>query len=288
MSFLPRLGAPEPAVAVVGGGALLVLILWLSWRKPTWLLMLALASLAIRPQVLWGGPQVGWHWGLHQTLIVFALAMNALRYGVRTTINWPILALVVIFALNLLLGVLHPDVNVALMAESLALFALPFAIPQVVLAPGSRRALALVIALAPLLSVALGGLLQLAGVHAVFSYDQWTENWYRLAGAIGDPATFAALAFAGFAVALHEWTRPGRRYAIYLAIVNLALVILSGTRHGDLRLRCVRWRPCPPLGGPAPAASARAVAGAGRPRTRGGNPRRLLADPDRAHVRRRY
>ncbi len=38
------------------------------------------------------------------------------------------------------------------------------------------------------------------------------------------------LAFAGFAVALHEWTRPGRRYAIYLAILNLALVILSGTR----------------------------------------------------------
>ncbi len=143
MSFLSRLGAPEPAVALVGGGALLVLILWLGWRKPTWLLMIALASLAIRPQLLWGGPPVGWQWGLHQTLIVFALAMNALRYGIRTTINWPILALLATFALSLAFGSLHPKLTLPLMLESLAILALPFAFTQVVLEPGSRRACAL-------------------------------------------------------------------------------------------------------------------------------------------------
>jgi O-antigen ligase len=38
------------------------------------------------------------------------------------------------------------------------------------------------------------------------------------------------LAFAGFAIALHEWTSRSRSHAISLAVVNLALVILSGTR----------------------------------------------------------
>jgi O-antigen ligase len=224
------IGSFGDAMVALGGGVLLVLILGLGWRKPTWLLMIALASLAIRPQLLWGGPPISWQWGLHQNLIVFALVMNALRYGTRTAIPWPILALVAVFLLNLLFGNLHRDVSVALMLESLALFGLPFVFPQIVLAPGSRRVLALTIMVTPLLSVVLGGLLQLADLRTVFSYDEWTEHWYRLEGATGNASVFGMLAFAGFAVALHEWTRPGRRYAIYLALVNLALVILSGTR----------------------------------------------------------
>jgi O-antigen ligase len=222
MSLLSSLGGLPPAVPLAIGGALLALLAWLSWRRPTWLFLLALASLAIRPQLLWGGPPVGYEWGLHQTFFAFALLVSATRYGVHRTVPWPILALVAVFVLNPLLGNLHRDVSVALMLVSLALFALPFAFTQVILAPGSRRMLALTIAVTPLLSVALGGLLQAADLRAVFRY--------RLEGATGNAAVFGMLAFAGFAVALHEWTRPGRRYAIYLATLNLALVILSGTR----------------------------------------------------------
>lgn len=222
MSLLSSLGGLPPAVPLAIGGALLALLAWLSWRRPTWLFLLALASLAIRPQLLWGGPPVGYEWGLHQTFFAFALLVSATRYGVHRTVPWPILALVAVFVLNPLLGNLHRDVSVALMLVSLALFALPFAFTQVILAPGSRRMLALMIAVTPLLSVALGGLLQAADLRAVFRY--------RLEGATGNAAVFGMLAFAGFAVALHEWTRPGRRYAIYLATLNLALVILSGTR----------------------------------------------------------
>jgi O-antigen ligase len=234
MNLPGNLGGLSPGLALAIVGALLALLAWLSWRKPTWLFLLALAALAIRPELLWGGPAVGYEWGLHQTLLVLALTANALHYGLRRSINWPVLALLASFVLSLAFGNLHPKLTLPFMLESLALLALPFAFTQVVLEPGSRRVLALTIMLLPLLSVALGGLLQLLGLREVFSYERWVGEWYRLEGAWGDAATFAALAFAGFAVALHEMTRPGRRFATPLAILNLVLALLSGTRTAIL------------------------------------------------------
>jgi teichuronic acid biosynthesis protein TuaE len=228
------LGASAPGLGLLVAVALASVVLWLGWRKPTWVLLIALATLAIRPQLLWGGPAVGYEWGLHQTLIVLALALNALRHGVYRTINWPVLALLAALVLSIALGELHPKLTLPFMLLSLALLALPFAFTQVILAPGSRRAYALLIALAPSISIALGGLLQAAGVRTIFSQEAWAAEVYRLEGATGNAAVFATLAFAGFAIALHEWTRPGRPYAGYLASVNLALVLLSGTRMAIL------------------------------------------------------
>ncbi len=184
--------------------------------------MIALATLAIRPQLLWGGPHITYDWGLHQTLIVFALVMNALRYGVRRTSNWPILALLATFILSLAFGDLHPKLTLPFMLMSLAILTLPFAFTQVVLEPGSRRAYAVVIMLTPLLSVALGGLLQLADLREVFSYQQWMENTYRLEGATGNAAAFAALALAGFALGTvvdreHGDRRPSSAPALCLS-----------------------------------------------------------------------
>jgi O-antigen ligase len=124
----------------------------------------------------------------------------------------------------------HPKLMLPAMFVTLAILSLPFSFTQVVLAPGSRRAYALAIALAPILSVALGGLLQFAEIRTVFDYERWQNASFRLEGATGNAAVFAMLAFAGFVVAVHEMTRPGRPYAIHLAAINLALVVLSGTR----------------------------------------------------------
>jgi O-antigen ligase len=223
-----------PWLGLLVSMALAAPVLWLGWRKPTWVLLIALATLSIRPQLLWGGPAVGYEWGLHQTLIVLALALNALRYGVYRTINWPILALLATLVLSIAFGDLHPKLTLPFMLLSLALLALPYVFTQVILAPGSRRAYALVIAFSPLISVALGGLLQAAGVRTIFSPKAWAAEVYRLEGATGNAAVFATLAFAGFAIALHEWTRPGRPFAGYLASANLALVLLSGTRMAIL------------------------------------------------------
>ena len=135
------------------------------------------------------------------------LAVNALHFGVRRSVNWPILALLATFGLSLAFGDLHPKLTLSFMLMSLALLALPFAFTQVVLEPGSRRAYALVIMVTPVVSVVLGAPLQAVGLRTVFSYEQWVGDWYRLEGATGNAAVFAALAFAGFAIGLHESTR---------------------------------------------------------------------------------
>ena len=211
-------------VAVALGIALLVAALWVSWRKPTILMAVALASLAVRPQLFFGGPEVGYDWGVQHTLLLLALIVNALRYGVRRRMNWPLAALVTAFGASLALANLHPKLTPMLMVMSLGIFALPWTFTSVVFEPGSRRVYALVIALTPLFSVAVGALMALAGIRPGFPEVD------RLEGATGNAAAFAILAFAGFVVALHEMSRPGRPFAGALAVLNLALVILSGTR----------------------------------------------------------
>ena len=204
-------------VLVLAAGAL-----WLAWRLPTGALLLALAALAIRPQIYFGAPDVGIGWGLHQTLLLVALLVNAARHGVRRTINWPILALAAVFALNLAFSDLDPKVTPLLMASAFGVLALPWTFTQVVLASGSRRVLSLTIASLALLSVAIEAIVALQGARGFFDF--------RLQGMTGNAAVFALLAFAGFAVALHESTRPGRPFVGVLAAANLALVVLSGTR----------------------------------------------------------
>ena len=222
----------DPTVVAVSlAAAVLALALWVAWRRPALMLVPALAALAIRPQLLWGDRNVGYEWGLHQTLLVVALAANALHFGLRRSINWPILALTVVFALNLLFGQLHGDLTTGLMLTGWSLLALPFAFTHVILAPEARGICTVVVALTPSLSVAVGALLQAAGIYTMFA-----DVHDRLEGATGNAGVFGALAFAGFAVALHESAvRPqGRSWMGALASVNLALVILSGTRTSIL------------------------------------------------------
>lgn len=225
------LGVDPTVLAVSLGAPLAALALWVAWRWPWLIWAAALAALAIRPQLLWGDRNVGYQWGLHQTLLALALAVNALHFGIRKSINWPIVALTVVFALNLLFGQLHEGLTIGLMLTGLLLLAMPFAFTHVILAPDFRRLCPLVIALAPSLSVAIGALVQVAGIHTMFAglHD-------RLEGATGNAGVFGALAFAGFAVALHESAvRPnGRAWMGALASVNLVLVILSGTRTSML------------------------------------------------------
>jgi hypothetical protein len=212
----------QELAARVAGGCLRALGPYLSWRLTTGAMVVALAALAIRPQLLFDGSSISVGWGLHQSLLILALLLNAWQHGVRKSINWPILALAAVFALNLLFSDLEPKVGLGLMVEGFAVLALPWTFTQVVLAPGSRRVLAMVIASLPLLSVALGALLQAAGMRPFYAL--------RLEGATGNAAVFAMLAFTGFAVALHESTRPGQPGVGLLAAVDLALVVLSGTR----------------------------------------------------------
>jgi O-antigen ligase len=218
------------ALGILIGGSALLLGLWLSWRMPALPLALGLLCVAVRPELLLGGTIAQLDWGVARSLLVVGLAANAARYGVRRQANWPIAALLAVVVLSSALGDLHPKLTPLLMLEGFAVLALPWAFTNVVLAPGSRRGYAALIAALPLLSALFGVLLGLAEPTPSWGFEGTFEGVYRFGGALYNPEAFALLAFAGFAVALHEATRPGRPYAGWLALINLVLVILSGTR----------------------------------------------------------
>jgi hypothetical protein len=214
---------------LIGAGALL-LSLWLCWRMPALPMTLGLLCLAVRPELLLGGTIGQQDWGVARSLLVLGLVANAARYGVRRQINWPVAALLAVLVLTPTLGDLHPKLTPRLMFEGFAVLALPFAFTSVVLAPGSRRGYAALIAALPLVSALFGVLMGLALPIPGWGFKGSFDGVYRFGGALDNPEAFALLAFAGLAVALQEMTRPGRPYAGWLAIANLALVILSGTR----------------------------------------------------------
>ncbi|MGI9421327.1 MAG: O-antigen ligase family protein [Geminicoccaceae bacterium] len=212
-----------PSLALMAAG------IGLGLRWPVVLLALALISLAIRPQLLWGGPPIDWQWGPHHTLMILAFVMSAWRFGLRRSVPWPIAAMALVIVLNLLFGDLRRDLSFGFMLESLVLLGLPFAFTQIDLPPHARTICAPVIMFLPLLSVALGASLQIAGLHTSFAglHD-------RLEGAVGNAGVFGILAFCGLAVALHEATRQKRPWAILPTAINLALVVFSGSRAAML------------------------------------------------------
>jgi hypothetical protein len=210
------------------GPALLVAGIGLGLRWPVLLLALGILSLAIRPELLFGGPSVGWGWELHHTLLVLALLACAWHFGLRRAIPWPLVALVTAALLSFAFGDLHPHLGPGFMLESLILLTLPFAFTQIDLPPRTRTICAPLIMALPLLSVALGAALQASGLHVSFAglHD-------RLEGATGNAGVFGILAFCSLAVALHENSRRGP-WAIIPTALNLVLVVFSGSRSAML------------------------------------------------------
>jgi hypothetical protein len=49
---------------------------WLGWRAPTLLFLIVLASLAVRPEVIFGGSEIGYDWGWQRTLLGLVLIVN--------------------------------------------------------------------------------------------------------------------------------------------------------------------------------------------------------------------
>ncbi|MGI9417055.1 MAG: O-antigen ligase family protein [Geminicoccaceae bacterium] len=218
------------------GLALIALVIGLGLRWPILLLLVALLSLAVRPKLLVADPSIngwdrviGWEWGLHHTLMVLGLVACARRFGLKRSIPWPMAALLLTAALSALFGNPDPNLTPRLMVESLAILCLPFAFTQIDFPILARRICAPAIMALPSLSVVLGALIQIAGLHVGFAglHD-------RLEGATGNAGVFGILAFAGLAVALHETARQQRPWAILPTAINLALIVFSGSRTAIL------------------------------------------------------
>ncbi len=208
--------------------ASLVVLGGLAYRWPTVFLAASLASLGL-----------GFYWILpnhlpqipaaavlaaHSALVALALAANAARYGVRMSIrNWPVVVAVLLVLQSLLVADLGERAFAQIMVAAFGL-ALPWLFVQVGLEPGRRKLYVHVLALAPAVAVAAGGLLQLLGMGSLF-------EGYRLQGAT-NAGWLSFAAYAGFAVAVHEAFRTSRRRFAYFAALNLVIAILTLGRMG--------------------------------------------------------
>jgi O-antigen ligase len=206
---------------------------WLGWRRPGALLALVLASLAVGPQWVLAGylprAQLALALPLQKGLLVAALAALLVRFGARRGIpDWPLAAVALLALQSLLLADLDPRLSLGVMGHAALDLALPWSLARMVVAPGSRARLALLLALLATACVAIGLVLDLAGVRSLYTGS--ATRGARLHGAT-NAGWLACLAFAGFAIALHEAVRRQPAMAL-LAALNLVLVVLTGGRMG--------------------------------------------------------
>ena len=207
---------------------------WLGRRWPTAFLAIAVASFAIGPQWVLAGylPDRLLMLAIpaQQLLLIAAAAANAARYRTRPGIaGWPLLAVLLLLAESLLVADRDPQLTGVRMAIAALDLALPWSLAAVVVEPGTRARYALLIALLPGLCVAIGFGLQAAGLNV--AYAATATRVLRLQGA-SNAGWLACLAFAGFAIALHEAIRGRRLGFAALAAVNAALAALTGGRMG--------------------------------------------------------
>ena len=216
------------------GCAALLLVAWLALRRPTVLVWVVLATFAIAPQWVLAGEVspalLAAATPIQMLLLAAALLASGARYGLRLDlVNWPLLAVLWLLAQSLLLANLDPAITpLALLVATLG-FALPWCLIHVALQPGSRARYALLIALLPVLCVAVGTGLDMLEAHALFSGSK--GRGVRLRGAT-NAGWLAFMSFIGFAVALHEASRRRRLDFAALAVINVVVTILSGGRMG--------------------------------------------------------
>jgi O-antigen ligase len=222
----------DGALWLAVGAAICGALAWLALRRPTMLLLIVLATLAVGPQWVFaeGGSPALLAWAMPaQTLLLLAAVLtNVAHYGLRLDgVNWPLVAVLWLLCQSLLLADLDPAITLAALLGAALSFALPWCLVHVALEPGSRVRYALLIALLPTLCVLAGAALQLLDLHPLYSGSQ--GRGLRLQGA-NNAAWLGFLAFTGFAVASHEAVRRRRLDFAGLAALNTGIALMSGGR----------------------------------------------------------
>lgn len=151
-------------------------------------------------------------------------ALCILRYGVSPDIFNPAFAFVVMFAIGLVHG-LHPGLTPIDSLRSLLGSVAPFAFAFSRLSPNWGRRLVRATIAVPLVSVAGGAVLDLAGLRPVFL----ESGGERLAG-LGHPAFLAGFCLAAIYACLIELYREGQSRWLILLVVNFAILFLTGAR----------------------------------------------------------
>lgn len=221
-AFAPALYGLGLVLAAAGALALL------AWRHPVaasvaWLLVVGSTLEMSLGDILGPGfyqPIIAVEKGAGLLLAVLAV----LRYGARRDWCNPGLAFVVMFAAGLAHG-LYPGLGLLESLRSLVGSAAPYAFSFSRLSRPWARAIIRTTALIPVANVAVGSVLDLAGVRPLFV----ASGGWRL-GALSHPAFLAGFALAAIYACLVELYREGSRRHIALMAVNFVILVLTGAR----------------------------------------------------------
>lgn len=210
---------------------------------PTLFLLSAVAILALGPRfllpVLFADHAFTWSEPLQQLCLLLALLFNGLCYGRHVrVVPWPALVTTVFLVMSPLFGstVGLPFEGGARVGHAVAAWialTLPWLAVVPRYQPGARRALAWAVVSLALLSAGLGVLLHFTSEWRAFRV--WDGTLYRFAGATRADY-FAALAYGGIVVAVHEWSRRGSRGMGLIGTVNAILLVYSGSRTALITL----------------------------------------------------
>ena len=173
-----------------------------------------------------------WMEPAQRLLLLVALLVNGAVNGFHRKLKpWPAFVVALMVVETLVVARVGTDLApgctaqmsfFALLALSLPWF---FVLPR--LEAGTRRAYATLIALLPTISFLVGTVLYFLGNHILYSGRFGAI--VRLQGATkGD--YFAAMAFTGVLVAIHEWVRNRRGLMGALIFLNFIFLIFSGGR----------------------------------------------------------
>lgn len=215
------------ALAIVAGALIL----------PVWVLahfiipVLLLAPLALSPNVIHRLTGLSDATAIQKLLVLLVLSLAIIIAGRNRQV--PIGRLVVLWGL---IGVasffwsnLAPGVDIGTMGRAIVGYTYAWLALQVRWDRLSRTILAQFIAILPLLSLALGAVLDYAEISSVFVREY--TGVLRLQGA-SIPAHLAMLGFVGIAASL--WLARRTSFWRYIALLNVAIVLATGTRGASL------------------------------------------------------
>jgi len=152
------------------------------------------------------------------------VVLTILRVGLVPDLFNPVWAFLVMAATSVVAGT-HPDLTLPEAVRSLIGDITPFLLFFCVKPAGWGTAMRRAVTLAPVLSVALGTILDLAGLRPVFL----ESGGLRLAG-LGHPAFLAGVCLPAIYGGLVRWLRTADLREAALIAINLVILFLTGAR----------------------------------------------------------
>lgn len=223
---------PMIAIALV----LLILILWISISRPELISYFVLMTTAVSINFLFDGSLFGMEiLSLYKMAIILLLIPCILVYGLRMRLSYPLWAMIALLFITFGSSIWLPEMTSSIAIKAFIGLSIPFVFLLINWKKEVAKQQIRIICLLPMISVLVGLLLQVAGIHNFLNIE--FTGAVRIQGA-NIPAHLAMLAFMGVAIPFIEVKRNPEqaRFFYIMLIVNFFILIGTGTRGPLLAL----------------------------------------------------